>query len=84
MLFRSINQSLKLQKGVLARMYSEGATGAPRPAGSSDAFSKREKAQEDLYVKQHEKEQLAQLREQLKKQQSKIDSLEEKLDSLSK
>ncbi|KAH3685528.1 hypothetical protein WICPIJ_003498 [Wickerhamomyces pijperi] len=61
------------------RMYSEGATGATRPAGSSDAFTKREKAQEDLYVKQHEKEQLAALRESLKKQKEQLDALEKKM-----
>ena len=63
---------------------SEGSVGATRTDGSSDAFTKREKAQEDFYVKQHEKEQLAQLREQLKQQQKQIENLEEKLDNITK
>lgn len=85
MLARStLSRAVRLQRGAAVRLYSEGSTGAPRTDGSTDAFIKREKAQEDLYIKQHEKEQLAQLREQLKQQQKKIDNLEEKLENITK
>lgn len=77
-------QTVKAQPSACARFYSEGSVGATRNDGSTDAFTKREKAQEDFYIKQHEKEQLAQLKEQLKQQQKKIDNLEEKLDNLTK
>lgn len=40
---------------------------------------KREKAQEDLYIRQHEKEQLEALRESLKKQKEQLDTLEKKM-----
>ncbi|EDO16899.1 hypothetical protein Kpol_1020p5 [Vanderwaltozyma polyspora DSM 70294] len=66
------------------RTYSEGATGAPRESATQDSFTKREKANEDYYVKQHEKEQLAALREQLKQQQKKIDQMEDKIGQLTK
>ncbi|CDO95588.1 unnamed protein product [Kluyveromyces dobzhanskii CBS 2104] len=83
---RSILTRASKAQPAAIRMYSssEGSVGSTRSDGSSDAFTKREKAQEDLYVKQHEKEQLAQLREQLKQQQKKIDNLEEKLDNIRK
>lgn len=61
------------------RMYSEGATGSTRSDGSSDSFTKREKAQEDFYVKKHQAEQLAALREQLAKQKEQIDELTQKI-----
>ncbi|AGO11874.1 AaceriADR109Wp [[Ashbya] aceris (nom. inval.)] len=69
-----------LRLGSMARFYSpEGSTGAPRGESADDAFVKREKANEDYYIRKHEREQLAQLREQLQKQQKKIDNLEEQL-----
>jgi hypothetical protein len=66
------------------RSYTDGATGGTRPAASSDAFTKREKANEDYYVKQHEKEQLASLRASLKEQKEKLDKLEGRIDELTK
>lgn len=75
---------MRLQTGVAARFYSEGATGSPRASGSEDTFLKRERAQEDYFIKKHEKDQLAHLKEQLKQQQKKIDSLEEKLENITK
>lgn len=85
-IFITMSSTLAIRRALLStrsvnfvRMYTEGATGATRPEGSSDAFSKREKAQEDLYIKQHEKEQLAALREALKKQKEQLDNLEKKM-----
>lgn len=42
-------------------------------------MQKREKAQEDYYVKKHEKEQLAALRESLKKSKEQLSELEQKM-----
>lgn len=66
------------------RYYSAGSAGGARESGIQDSLNKREKVNEDYFIKQHEREQLAHLREQLKKQQKKIDNLEEKLDTLKK
>ncbi|KAK9487452.1 mitochondrial ATPase inhibitor, IATP-domain-containing protein [Lipomyces starkeyi] len=68
------------------RFYSEGATGAPRPGGekSADSFTKREKAQEDLYVRQVEAQKLKALRDALKKQREHLDDIEAHLDELEK
>lgn len=65
-------------------MYTEGATGTPRGIGQEDSFIKREKANEDFFIKQHEKEQMTTLREQLKRQQKKIDEMESKIHELTK
>ncbi|CDR38383.1 CYFA0S02e01024g1_1 [Cyberlindnera fabianii] len=43
------------------------------------SMQKREKAQEDYYVKKHEKEQLAALRESLKKSKEQLSELEQKM-----
>lgn len=86
MLTRStITRSLRLNRGVFGstRLYTDGSTGAPR-AGGGDNFSKREKVNEDYFIRQHEKDQLRHLREQLKKQKKQIDTLENKIDNLTK
>lgn len=46
---------------------AEGDTGAPRSGGSAqgDAFTKREQASEDYYVRQQEKEKLEALRKKI-------------------
>ncbi|SCU92592.1 LAMI_0E11166g1_1 [Lachancea mirantina] len=85
----SIRQAVRMPRaagvgGAAVRFVSEGSTGTTRGEGADDSFVKRERAQEDYYVKQHEKEQLARLREQIKQQQKKIDHLEEKLENFSK
>ncbi|KAG0691114.1 hypothetical protein C6P40_005033 [Pichia californica] len=52
---------------ISVRAYSEGATGSTR----SD-----EKAQEDFYIKKHQAEQLAALKEELAKQKAQLEELE--------
>jgi hypothetical protein len=42
----------------------------------SDAFSKREKAQEDLSIRQREQEKLKELKEKLQAQRAALDKLE--------
>lgn len=49
------------------RRMAEGDAGAPRSGGQaqSDAFTKREKASEDYYVKQQEQKKLEELRKRI-------------------
>ncbi|TID15055.1 hypothetical protein CANINC_004726 [Pichia inconspicua] len=61
---------------ISVRSYTDGATGAPRSDGSTDSFRQREKAQEDLYIRKHQAEQIAALKEELAKQKKKIEDLE--------
>ena len=53
---------------------AEGDVGAPRFGGaaSGDAFTRRERASEDYYVKQHEKEQLAALKKKIADQEAQL------------
>ncbi|CCD22383.1 ATPase-binding protein NDAI_0A02250 [Naumovozyma dairenensis CBS 421] len=64
------------------RMYSEGSVGSPR-GGSEDSFLRRERAKEDFFVRQHEKEQFKHFKEQLKNHQKQLEHLESKIDKLS-
>ena len=52
---------------ISARTMAEGSAGAPRSGGASqgDAFTKREQASEDYYVKQQEHEKLAALKKKI-------------------
>ena len=59
---------------VCARKMAEGDSGAPRSGGSSqgDAFTKREEASENLYIKQQEQEKLRQLRAKISHQEEQL------------
>ncbi|KAF3929836.1 hypothetical protein ABW20_dc0106338 [Dactylellina cionopaga] len=74
---------------IMNRAYTEGATGGIRPGGTyhrinSDSFTRREKAQEDYYIRQREKERLGKLREKLAAQRKHLDDLEEDIKELEK
>lgn len=78
-----VTRSVKLNKGLLTcRFYSDGSVGSQRPMGSGDSFTKREKVNEDYYVKQHEKELLKALKKQLQEQRDKLDHLENTINKL--
>lgn len=49
------------------------------PPSSTDSFGDREKAQEVAYIKKHEAEQLAKLKEELAKQKATIEELEKSI-----
>ncbi|CAK7901239.1 ATPase inhibitor, mitochondrial [[Candida] anglica] len=51
---------------------------APPPSGNN-SFNDREKAQEGAYIKKHEAEQLAKLREELAKQKESLNKLEDQI-----
>ncbi|KAI1645604.1 mitochondrial ATPase inhibitor, IATP-domain-containing protein [Daldinia loculata] len=69
------------------RAMSAGDTGAPSKLGSlgqSDAFQKREKANEDFAIRQREKEKLLELRKKLREQQDHLQKLSDHIDELTK
>lgn len=71
--------SIVLRSPVLpVRSYSQGnSVDQVGNGGSNNVFSKREKAHEDMYIRQLEKEQLKRLRSNSKKQQERtVDSKE--------
>lgn len=79
----SVARSLRLQQAI--RSYADSSSNGPIGSGGSDNnFAKREKANEDYFVRQHEKEQLQRLRQQLKQHQDEVDTIKSKIDSLSK
>ncbi|EGD90593.1 hypothetical protein H112_02059 [Trichophyton rubrum D6] len=71
---------------VAAVRMTEGSTGAPRSGGqqSSDIWTKRESAEEALYMKKKEHEKLLALREKLKQQRAHLDELDAHLEELTK
>jgi len=65
-----------------SRVMAGGDTGAPRVQG--DAFTKREKANEDYEIRKREKEKLLDLKKKLAEQHEHLKKLEEHIDELSK
>ncbi|MCJ1374057.1 hypothetical protein MMC20_005287 [Loxospora ochrophaea] len=65
---------------------AEGDTGAIRSGGAAqgDSFSKREKANEDLYVKDQERQKLAALKAKLEEQRKHLTELDKHIDQLQK
>lgn len=72
----------------LSRTMAEGATGsgASRAGGiaQGDSFTRREKAQEDLYMKQKEQEKLTMLRQKLKEQRAHLDELDKHIEDMTR
>ncbi|CAF9913222.1 MAG: hypothetical protein HETSPECPRED_001363 [Heterodermia speciosa] len=61
---------------------AEGDTGAPKSGGSAqgDAFSKREQADENLYMRQKEQEKLQALKEKIKEHKKHLEELEKNVE----
>ncbi|KAK9475529.1 uncharacterized protein V1510DRAFT_409496 [Dipodascopsis tothii] len=76
---RSTYSVIRFSHNASARFYSEGSTGSSRGEAGGDAFTKREKANEDYYVRKAEKERLVQLKEQLEKQRKLVEEAEKNL-----
>jgi len=88
---RSIVRTQRFTPIMSARFYaagSEGATGSgfSRAGGeaSGDSFTKREKAAEDLYMRQQEKQKLRELKEKLQQQRKHLDDLDRHLEEFTK
>ncbi|CAD6577346.1 MAG: hypothetical protein ASARMPREDX12_008318 [Alectoria sarmentosa] len=62
-----------------ASRMAEGDTGSTKPGGSAqgDAFSKREQADENLYVRQKEQEKLQQLKQKIADHKKHLDELDQ-------
>ncbi|KAF2232929.1 putative ATPase inhibitor mitochondrial precursor [Viridothelium virens] len=71
---------------VASRMMAEGDTGAPRSGGaaSSDAFTKRESASEEMFIRDQERQKLASLRAKIGEHKKHLEELEKHVDDLSK
>ncbi|KAH3902708.1 related to ATPase inhibitor, mitochondrial [Saccharomycodes ludwigii] len=86
MLTRSV-RTLSKQLSTPVRLYSTGGSagsiGSTRTDGSSDNFVKRERAQEDYFIIQREKEELQKLKEQLKSHEDKVEKLKKEIDGFS-
>ncbi|KAL1977544.1 hypothetical protein VTN31DRAFT_403 [Thermomyces dupontii] len=67
---------------VAAVRMGEGDTGAPRI--HPDQFTRREAAQENLYVREKELEKLRALKEKLKEQRKHLDELDKHIDQLTR
>ncbi|RDW63913.1 hypothetical protein BP5796_10415 [Coleophoma crateriformis] len=65
-----------------SRFMAEGDLGAPK--GQGDAFSKREKANEDYTIRMREKEKLLELKKKLAENQEHLKKLEAHIDEISK
>jgi len=63
-----------------------GDTGAIRPGGTAtgDAFTKREKANEDYAIRQREKEKLLELKKKIAEQREHLDKLSDHIEELAK
>ncbi|KAI8992797.1 hypothetical protein BD414DRAFT_535377 [Trametes punicea] len=75
---------------MLARIATRSAIRAPRVAMTpiaarfyaENAFNKKEKAHEDQYARQHEKEQIEKLRKQIAQKQAELDQLQKQHNEL--
>lgn len=63
---------------------AEGDTGAPRAGGAvqSDAFTRREQASEGYYVRQHEAEQLADLKQSIAVHEAQLAELKDRTEAI--
>ncbi|KAH2548899.1 hypothetical protein KXW97_009166 [Aspergillus fumigatus] len=80
------NRALTRSFSALASRMGEGDTGAPRPGGiqSGDSFTRREAAQESMYIHEKEKEKLAALKKKIQEQQEHLNELDKHLKELSR
>ncbi|ORY14180.1 mitochondrial ATPase inhibitor, IATP-domain-containing protein [Clohesyomyces aquaticus] len=67
-------------------MSGETGSGFSRPGGvrSGDAFTKRETASEEMYIREEEKAKLNAIKEKLKQQKKHIEELEKHIDDVVK
>ncbi|GAB1206612.1 hypothetical protein APSETT445_005302 [Aspergillus pseudonomiae] len=93
MLRQSIRPLTTVNRAVVSRSFSAlaprmaaGDTGAPRPGGSAqaDQFTKREAAQENLYIHEKEREKLLALHNKVKEQRKHLDELDKHIEELTK
>lgn len=81
-LFTMLTQIIARRAAVTSVRSFSSARVLAAEGSQNDAFSDREKAQENMYIKKQEKEQLRKLREKLQKQKESIDKLEEEINKI--
>ncbi|PFH61772.1 hypothetical protein XA68_16301 [Ophiocordyceps unilateralis] len=68
-----------------ARAMGEGDVGAPpKTGGQGDAFQRRERASEDMAIRQREREKLLELKKKLSEQQQHLERLSKHIDEITK
>ncbi|KAJ0325209.1 hypothetical protein Brms1b_000512 [Colletotrichum noveboracense] len=73
---RSVTLASRAAFTTTSRAMSEGDTGAPpKMGGQGDAFQRREKAAEDMAIRQREREKLLELKKKLAEQQAHLQQL---------
>jgi len=69
---------------VSARTMAEGDTGAARFGGQKDAFTQREKANEDYTIRKREQEKLLELKKKINEQRDHLKKLEDHISEIEK
>ncbi|KAF8797661.1 hypothetical protein BYT27DRAFT_7204059 [Phlegmacium glaucopus] len=72
----------RLPRTFAVRYYTDGRTEGS--VAQSKGFSKKEKAHEDQYIKQHEQQQLQKLKAQIDAKKAELNSLEQELEKNTK
>ncbi|OJD14396.1 hypothetical protein AJ78_05243 [Emergomyces pasteurianus Ep9510] len=86
-LLRASQLPLNRSFSVAAARMGEGDVGAPKVTGkmsTTNSWSKKEAADEAMYIKQREMEKLRNLREKLKQQRQHLDELDAHIEQLTK
>ncbi|KAK2746740.1 hypothetical protein FQN55_005467 [Onygenales sp. PD_40] len=86
-LLRATQLPLNRSFSVAARRMGEGDTGAPRATGAmktGDSWTKKEAAQESMYIRQKELEKLKDLKKKLEAQRKHLNELDAHIDALTK
>ncbi|RHZ55511.1 uncharacterized protein CDV56_106194 [Aspergillus thermomutatus] len=80
------NRALTRSFSALAPRMGAGDTGAPRSGGtqSGDSFTRREAAQESIYIHEKEKEKLEALKRKIREQQEHLNELDKHLEEFTK
>lgn len=75
-------RQLATKRNIAIRSFSVTPAMRVDAPSKSDAFKDRENAQENVYIKKHEAEQLKQLRERLEQQKKAVEQLEKDIKDL--
>lgn len=84
--FRVARELSRRNFSIATRKMAGGDTGAPRSGGAAqgDAFTKREHASEDYYVRQQEGEKLAQLKKKIADKEAELAKHREDVEAMQK
>ncbi|KAL1962049.1 hypothetical protein VTN77DRAFT_635 [Rasamsonia byssochlamydoides] len=83
-LLRANQLVAKRSFSVAAVRMGEGDLGTPRGAQADDQFTRREAAQENLYIREKELEKLRTLKAKLQEQRRHLDELDKHIDQLTR